>query len=77
MPLLVYMGQTSFRSEGALTHREDNMIFRGWGPRDPMRLAHMMAIGHARDTRGIGVASAKGAGKSKCKGKGKGTAGKP
>ena len=77
MPLLVYVGQTSFRSEGALTHREDNMISRGWGPKDPMRLAHMMAIGHARDTCGSGEASAKGAGKSKSKGRGKDTAGKP
>ena len=63
MPLLVYVGQTSFRSESALTHREDNMIHRGWGPRDPMRVAHMMAIGQRRQ--------------QPVQSKGKGTAGKP
>ena len=68
MPLLVYVGQTSFRTDKSLTQREDGMIYRGYGPYDPMRLSHMMSIGKARPTttRGSGEQVAdKGKGKSK------------
>ena len=68
MPLLVYVGQTSFRTDKSLTQREDGMIYRGYGPYDPMRLSHMMSIGKARPTTTCGSGEQvadKGKGKSK------------